>query len=432
MRKTLYITILLMLMPLMRAEDSIPVLATDSALLADSITAPADSLAALTPAVDEPLDSLELRLFEWMWAGLDTSSCFGALDTIALADSIYKQRLQALPCIVELPYNPVAKRYIQRYIKHSARHTARIMRESEHFFPIFEEALGRHNLPYELKYVAVIESALKPTARSHAGAAGLWQFMPATAKRYGLEVNSLVDERYDVYKSTEAACLFLQALYNIFGDWNLAIAAYNCGPRNVIKAIQYAGGKRDFWSIYPYLPHETRMYVPLFIASNYVFNYAGEHGICPDTIRTNRMLTDTIVISERMHLKQVADVLDIPIEDLRYLNPQYTRDILPGNKAYSLCLPVDRTVTFLSQQDTILAYNAKQLIHDRRTEIDMAQKTSIAGGYMINGKMYYKIRQGDTLGSIAKKFHVTVSQLQKWNGLTSTNIYTGKNLRVSP
>lgn len=432
MRKILYITILLMLMPLMRAEDSIAVHATDSALLADSAVAPTDSLAAQALAVDEPLDSLELRLFEWMWAGLDTSSCFGALDTTALADSIYKQRLQALPCIVELPYNPVAKRYIQRYIKHSARLTARIMRESEHFFPIFEEALGRHNLPYELKYVAVIESALKPTARSHAGAAGLWQFMPATAKRYGLEVNSLVDERYDVYKSTEAACLFLQALYNIFGDWNLAIAAYNCGPRNVTKAIQYAGGKRDFWSIYPYLPHETRMYVPLFIASNYVFNYAGEHGICPDTIRPNRMLTDTIVISERMHLKQVADVLDIPIEDLRYLNPQYTRDILPGNKAYSLCLPVDRTVIFLSQQDTILAHNAKQLIHDRRTEIDMAQKTSIAGGYMVNGKMYYKIRQGDTLGTIAKKFHVTVSQLQKWNGLTSTNIYTGKNLRVSP
>ena len=417
MKRILYIVVLTFLLPRVWAEDTIVV--------------PVDSIVEPMAVVDEPLDSIEQRLFEWMLAGLDTTPCFAAPDTAMLADSIYKQRLQALPCIVELPYNPVAKRYIQRYIRQSPRHTARIIRESEMYFPIFEEALGRHNLPYELKYVPVIESALRPTARSRAGAAGLWQFMPSTAKRYGLEVNSLVDERYDVYKSTEAACVFLQALYNIFGDWNLAIAAYNCGPGNVRKAIHYAGGKRDFWSIYPYLPHETRMYVPLFIASNYVFNYAGEHGICADTVRTNRMLTDTIVINQRMHLKQVADVLDIPIEDLRYLNPQYTRDILPGNKAYRLCLPVDHTAGFITQQDSILAYQARQLIHDRRSEIDMAQKTSIAGGFMVNGKMYYRIRQGDTLGSIARKFHVTVSQLQKWNGLTNTNIYTGKNLRVS-
>ncbi len=419
MNRVLYIVFLLCVLSVVRAEDSIPAVASDSATVEWTLA-------------DEPLDSLDLRLFDWMIAGLDTTPCFGTPDTSMLADTTYKRRLQALPCIVELPYNPIAKRYIQRYIKHSPRHTARIMREADYYFPIFEEALGRHNLPYELKYVPVIESALRPMARSRAGAAGLWQFMPTTAKRYGLEVNSLVDERYDVYKSTEAACAFLQALYNIFGDWNLAIAAYNCGPGNVRKAIQYAGGKRDFWSIYPYLPHETRMYVPLFIASNYVFNYASEHGICADTIRSERMLTDTIVINQRMHLKQVAEVLDIPIEDLRFLNPQYTRDILPGNKEYRLCLPLEQTTTFISQQDSILAYNAKQLIHDRRSEIDMAQKTGIAGGYMVNGKMYYKIRQGDTLGSIAKKFHVTVSQLQRWNGLTSTNIYTGKNLRVSP
>lgn len=420
MKRLIFIVTILLLLPELRAEDSLHVVAPDT-------------LPAITSEpVDEPLDSIDIRLFEWLMAGLDTTACVGSPDTAALADSIYKQRLQALPCIIELPYNPIAKRYIQRYIKHGPRQTARIMREAEYFFPIFEEALGRHNLPYELKYVPVIESALRPTARSKAGAAGLWQFMPATAKRYGLEVNSLVDERLDVYKSTEAACVFLQALYNIFGDWNLAIAAYNCGPGNVRKAIQYAGGKRDFWSIYPYLPHETRMYVPLFIASNYVFGYAAEHGICADTIRAERMLTDTIVIKERMHLKQVAEVLDIPIEDLRYLNPQYTRDILPGNKEYRLCLPIEQTAGFISQQDTIFAYNAKQLIYDRRAEIDMAQKTSVAGGYTVNGKMYYKIKQGDTLGGIAKKFHVTVSQLQKWNGLSGTNIYAGKNLRVSP
>lgn len=420
--------LILLLLPLqVWAEDSI------TTLIPDSVALPAATIVSVTEeTTDEPLDSIEIRLLEWMLAGLDTTYCEEVVDTTTLTDSLYKSRLQALPCIIELPYNPIAKRYIQRYIKLSPRHTARIMRCSEYYFPIIEETLSRHDLPYELKYVAVIESALKPMARSRAGAAGLWQFMPSTAKRYGLEVNSLVDERYDIHKATEAACLFLQSLYNIFGDWNLAIAAYNCGPGNVSKAIRNAGGKRDFWSIYPYLPHETRMYVPLFIASNYVFNYAYEHGICPDTINIGRMLTDTITITTRMHLKQVADVLDIPMEDLHYLNPQYTRDILPGNKPYSLCLPADKTTTFLSMQDDILAYNAKQLLHDRRTEIDMAQKTSIAGGYMVNGKMYYKIRQGDTLGGIAKKFHVTVSQLQKWNGLTSTNIYVGKNLRVSP
>ena len=421
MKRIIYIVTLALSLTAARAEDSILV------AVADSMVAPAEVLAP-----DVLTDSVDLRLFEWMLAGLDTTPCLSEPDTAALPDSIYKQRLQALPCIIELPYNPIARRYIQRYIKYGPRHTARIMREAEHFFPIFEEALGKHNLPYELKYVPVIESALKPTARSRAGAAGLWQFMPATAKRYGLEVNSLVDERMDVYKSTEAACAFLQALYTIFGDWNLAIAAYNCGPGNVRKAIQYAGGKRDFWSIYPYLPHETRMYVPLFIASNYVFNYAGEHGICPDTIRTRRMLTDTIVIDQRMHLRQVAEVLDIPIEDLRYLNPQYTRDILPGSRPYALCLPMEQTTQFIQQHDSILAYQARQLINDRRAEIDMAQKTSVAGGFMVNGQMYYRIRQGDTLGAIAKKFHVTVSQLQKWNGLTGTNIYAGKNLRVSP
>lgn len=377
-------------------------------------------------------DSLDTLLFEWYFAGLDTTGCIGSADTTLLTDSLCKQRLQALPCVVELPYNPIAMRYILRYIRQSRRHTAHIMRESEIYFPIFEDALSRHSLPYELRYVPVIESALRPTARSRAGAAGLWQFMPSTGKKYGLEINSLVDERLDVYKSTEAACVFLNSLYTIFSDWNLAIAAYNCGPGNVQKAIRYAGGKRDFWSIYPYLPRETRMYVPLFIAANYVFAYADTHGICPDTIVAERMITDTMIISERMHLKQVAEVLEIPLDDLRYLNPQYTRDVLPGGKDYRLCLPVLHATAFIEQYDSILSYNAKQLLHDRRQEIDMTHKTGIAGGYMINGKMYYKIRQGDTLGGIAKKFHVTVSQLQKWNGLTGTNIYAGKNLRVSP
>ena len=398
-----------------------------------------DTLAPIYTPAEQPsdtisiaeYDSIDLRLFQWYFDALDTSTCSNLPDTAALPDSVYKNRLQALPCIVELPYNPIAKRYIQRYIRISPRQTARIMRDSEYYFPIFEQALNRHNLPLELKFVPIIESALKPTARSHAGAAGLWQFMPSTGKRYGLEINSLVDERYDVYKSTEAACMFLEALYAIFNDWNLAIAAYNCGPGNVSKAITRAGGKRDFWSIYPFLPHETRMYVPIFIAANYVFNYAHLHNICPDSISTNRLLTDTIVINERMHLKQIADVLELDITDLRYLNPQYRHDILPGGKDYYLCLPLDQTTAFIMQQDSILAHDADKLIHSRRTEIDMAHKMSISGGYVVNGITYYKIKRGDTLGAIAKRFHVTVSQLQRWNNLKGTMIREGKTLRVS-
>ena len=411
MKRLIYILTFLLCLTHVQAEDSIP---------------------ARSETADASLDSIDIRLFDWMMAGLDTTACAGSPDTAMLADSTYKRRLQALPCIVELPYNPIAKRYIQRYIKFGPRHTARIMREAEYYFPIFEEALGRHGLPYELKLVPVIESALRPMARSRAGAAGLWQFMPVTAKRYGLEVNSLVDERLDVYKSTEAACAFLQALYDIFGDWNLAIAAYNCGPGNVRKAIQYAGGKRDFWSIYPYLPHETRMYVPLFIAANYVFGYAGEHGICPDTIRTNPDLQGRISIIDMLAWSK-KDLERIPQKGFAELDMAVPADITEVQQiVQKIGLPVDHTVTFITQQDSILAYNAKELIHDRRSEIDVAQHTSVAGGYMVNGTMYYKIKHGDTLAIIAKKFHVTVDQLQKWNGLKGTNIYAGKNLRVSP
>jgi membrane-bound lytic murein transglycosylase D len=261
------------------------------------------------------------------------------------------------------------------------------------------------------------------------GAAGLWQFMPSTGKIYGLEVNSLVDERMDPLRSTEAACRFLKSLYSIFNDWNLAIAAYNCGPGNVNKAINRAGGKRDFWSIYPFLPNETRAYLPLFIAAAYAMNYADVHGICPANLQIT-MKTDTIVTRERLHLQQVADNLGVALQELRRLNPQYARDILPGGKDYALCLPIEKAGLYIEQQDTILAYKAKELIHNRRDEINLLQHTSVLGGYSVNGVTYYKIKEGDTLGGIAKKFRVSVKQLKEWNGLKSDNIRAGKTLKI--
>ena len=367
--------------------------------------------------------------FDEALAWLDTTECTSDTLITELPDSIYKQRLQALPFVIEVPYNEVVRRYILRYVKHSPRQLAALQRKAEYYFPIFEDILAKHDLPYELCYMPVIESALNPQARSHMGATGLWQFMPATGKKYGLEINSLVDERMDPIRSTEAACLFLKNLYAIFQDWNLVIAAYNCGPGNVNKAIHRAGGKRDFWSIYPYLPSETRGYLPIFIAASYAMNYAEAHGICPATPLAT-MASDTIVTTQRQHLKQIADNIDIPLAELRRLNPQYPRDIIPGGKAYAICLPIEKAGLYIDKQDTILAYQAKELIHNRRDEIELLHRTSVNGGYSINGVTYYKIKEGDTLGGIAKKFRVSVKQLKAWNGLKSDMIRAGKTLKI--
>lgn len=404
MKRLLYILLLTgILIPATRANDSTNLLMTDT--------------------VESPI------FFDEALAWLDTTECLSDTIIAELPDSIYKQRLQALPFVIEVPYNEVVRRYILRYVKHSPRQLAALQRKAEYYFPIFENILAKHDLPYELCYMPVIESALNPQARSHMGATGLWQFMPATGKKYGLEINSLVDERMDPIRSTEAACLFLKNLYGIFQDWNLVIAAYNCGPGNVNKAIHRAGGKRDFWSIYPFLPSETRGYLPIFIAASYAMNYAQEHGICPaDPLPT--MAADTIITTHRQHLKQIADNIDIPLAELRRLNPQYPRDIIPGGKSYAICLPIEKAGMYIDLQDTILAYRAEELIHNRRDEIELLHRTSVNGGYSINGVTYYKIKEGDTLGGIAKKFRVSVKQLKAWNGLKSDMIRAGKTLKI--
>lgn len=400
---------------------------------ADSLELAEDTIVPIRPFYelwnDSNLTDIEMRTLDWSLRWLDTTDCVATHDTTTLPDSVYKARLQALPCVIELPYNERVRAFILRYVKRSPKQVARMMRMSEYYFPMFEEALCRYNLPYELKYLPIIESALNPIARSPVGAAGLWQFMPGTAKLFGLEVNSLVDERMDPVRSTEAACQFLSSMYNVFHDWNLVIAAYNCGSGNVNKAIRRANGKRDFWSIYPYLPRETRNYVPIFIAANYAMNYGEDHGICKAPVE-KIMVTDTIRTTQRLHLQQVSENLDITMEELRRLNPQYSRDILPGGTPYALCLPSDKVGLFIDQQDSILAYKADSLINNRRAEIDMAKVTSISGGYRVNGVTYYTIKNGDTLGGIAKKFHCTVKQLKQWNGLKSDNIRAGHKLKI--
>lgn len=404
------------------AEDTIPAIAsTDTMSIA--IDTDTTAVTATDTLVDLPI------FFDEALAWLDTTECHSDTIITELPDSVYKARLQTLPFVIEVPYNEIVRRYILRYVKHSPRQLASLQRKAEYYFPIFEDILCKHELPFELCYLPVIESALNPQARSHMGAVGLWQFMPSTGKKYGLEINSLIDERMDPIRSTEAACRFLKSLYSIFNDWNLVIAAYNCGPGNVNKAIHRAGGKRDFWSIYPFLPRETRGYLPIFIAASYAMNFADIHGICP-AAEIRYPITDTIVTNERQHLKQIAANLDITVEELRKLNPQYARDILPGGKDYALCLPIELSGAYIEQQDSILAYKAKELIHDRRAEIDLMQRTGLNGGYSVNGVTYYKIKEGDTLGGIAAKFRVSVKQLKSFNGLTSDLIRAGKTLKI--
>ena len=302
------------------------------------------------------------------------------------------------------------------------------------YMPIFEEALDAYNLPLELRYLPIIESALNPSAVSRAGASGLWQFMLATGKMYGLESNSLVDERRDPIKATWAAARYLKELYAIYGDWNLVIAAYNCGPGTINKAIRRANGKTDYWEIYNFLPKETRGYVPAFIAANYVMTYYCDHNICP--METNiPASTDTIQVNKKLHFEQIADICGVSLEQIKSLNPQYKKNVIPGDsKPYTLRLPQNYISTFIDQQDTIYVHRADELFKNRKTIAirDNTPPSATRGKAVVgNGKLvYHKISSGETLGSIAEKYKVRVKDIQNWNGLRNTKITAGKRLKI--
>lgn len=361
---------------------------------------------------------------------------------------VYIERLSRLPNVMEMPYNEIVQKFIDRYTGRLRHSVSYMLGASNFYIPIFEEALEAYGLPLELKYLPIIESALNPKATSHAGAAGLWQFMVATGKQYGLEINSLIDERRDPIKSSYAAAHYLKDLYNIFGDWSLVIAAYNCGPENINKAIHRADGQADYWKIYPYLPRETRGYVPAFIAANYVMNYYCEHNICP--MRTTLPAkTDTVVVSKDVHLKQIADVCGIDIEELRTLNPQYRRDIVNGNNKPSVIrLPANATNTFIANEDSIYRYETDALLTRRSlVEVESSKYTTSTSS---TRKSYSKsksrkrkssrrsrtrkksvtVRSGDTLSEIAERHHTTVKKLRQLNGIKGNNIRAGKKIRV--
>lgn len=358
---------------------------------------------------------------------------------------VYIERLKRMPTVIEMPYNEVVQKFIDRYSGRLRQSVSFMLGASNFYIPIFEEALEAYGLPLELKYLPVIESALNPKAVSHAGATGLWQFMLATGKQYGLTVNSLVDERCDPQKSSYAAAHYLSDLYKVFGDWNLVIAAYNCGPDQINKAIHRSNGERDYWQIYPYLPKETRGYVPAFIAANYIMNYYCDHNICPMTTNLPSK-TDTVMVGRNLHLKQVAAVCGIDMEQLRDLNPAYRRDIVPGETELSaIRLPQAEIGKFIDNEDSVYNYRT-DVLFTKRAEVEVnddAPKLTNSRSSTRRSKSKktksrsrrtrsksITVKSGMTLSQIANKYGTTVSKLKKLNKIKGSTIRAGKKMRV--
>ena len=353
-----------------------------------------------------------------------------------VSDAEMMRRLSAMNSFITLPYNDVVKNYIILYSERMTSRMGQVLGLSAYYFPIFEDILIRYDLPQELKYMAIIESMLNPVATSRAGARGIWQFMYQTGRSYGLEINSFVDERLDVEKAVDAAARYLRDAYKIFGDWALAISSYNCGAGNVSKAIRRADGKRDFWSIYPYLPKETRGYVPAFVGAMYAMTYYREYGIVPQNMGMPAQ-TDTFEIRRNLHFEQISGVVGIPLETLQNLNPQYVHDIIPGNDhPYILKLPFNWTGPFLeTNRDSLYAFKADSLISGKVLQEQASTRKSSGSGKSSGSssqqtRISYKVKSGDYLGRIASRYGVTINQIKNWNNLRSNNIQIGQTLYI--
>ncbi len=393
------------------------------------------------------LDSLMNLYMSKTYLSID-GDCQTASESPAYTKEDLMERLKRLPTVMEMPYNEVVQKFIDRYAGRLRHSVSYMLGASNFYMPIFEEALEAYGLPLELKYLPIIESALNPKAVSRVGATGLWQFMLVTGKQYGLEVNSLVDERRNPVKASYAAAHYLSDLYKIFGDWSLVIASYNCGPGNINKAIHRAGGVKDYWQIYPYLPRETRGYVPAFIAANYIMTYYSDHNIC--ALRTQLPAqTDTVVVNRNVHLSQIAEVLGIDINVLRTLNPEYRRDIVPGTtKPSAIKMAMADVTRFIDSQDSIYNYNASELLlkrdevyvnddiptfttnkKGRRGRTTASRRSKHTRGKAARGRSV-TVRRGDTLSEIARRNGTTVAKLRKLNGIRGNNIQAGKKLKV--
>ncbi len=408
--------------------------ASSAALTVRSIAA--DTLSADNIVVPESFEIDTHKMMQnWYltnYAVLDRNADQRA--NVPTTDQEYIDRLQRMPTVMEMPYNKIVRAFINMYVERKKSLVESMLGMSLYYMPIFEQALDKYGMPLELKYLPVIESALNPTAVSRAGATGLWQFMLDTAKGMGLEINSLVDQRRDPYLSSDAAARYLKQLYNSYGDWSLAIAAYNCGPGNVNKALRRAGGgKKDFWEIYPFLPRETRDYIPAFIAANYAMTYYNHHNISP-ALASRPIVTDTVHVNKRVHFQQISDVMGISMDELRILNPQYRTDVIPGDiHPYALVLPNIQAYCYIANEDSIVNHNAE--LYARRDVVEPstgATVTSGDGGQYVEEVIvkYHKVRRGENLASIARRYGVSQKSIRRTNGI-GRRVRRGQTLRIN-
>lgn len=400
----------------------------------DSLSVVSDSTSGAVSS--GTLSELELAQLDERLAQLDsahllfTTAAIPAPDTtnaLPLSDSIFKYYMAELDARTpfEMTYNPVVKRYIERYLRPGNARLSRMMAHGQYYFPMFEEHLAKYNMPLEIKYLAVVESALNPKARSYVGATGLWQFMYGTGKIYGLKVNSYVDDRNDPLKSTEAACLYMLKMYDVFEDWNLVLAAYNSGPGNVRKAIRRSGGKTSYWEIRPYLPRETSAYVPLFIAASYAMEFGPMHGAVAADVPAYYLTTDTVSITQQLHFKQIHEELGVDEALMEFLNPQYKYKIVPvvHGQQYTLSLPKEAADQFRSNQDSIYTIAAAYF---------ESRASTMPAFTQMNERTTHRVKSGETLGHIAGKYGVRVSEIKRWNGLKSDVIRVGQRIVVYP
>lgn len=372
------------------------------------------------------LDSMLTTWYEQKNISFDPQSLI-SLDSVKLTsnipDSIYVKRLNEMNSFIPLPYNDIVKNHIIRYTQQIPQTTAQIIGLSFYYMPLFEEVFNKYGLPQELKAMAVIESALNPIAVSRAGAKGMWQFMYTAAKEYGLQITSFVDERLDPLISAEAAAKYLKDSYRVFGDWMLAIASYNCGPGNVNKAIRRSGGSRDFWTIYPYLPRETRGYVPAFIAALYTLKYYPEHNIVPKVVNMPAHI-DTFHVNKMLHFEQIAHFTGASVEEIKSLNHQYIHNIIPGNeRTYTLRLPYNYTNVFIDNESQMHTY--RDSVYFNPVTIKKIKDGGEGGTRIV-----HRVKKGETLGHIALKYHTSVANIKKWNKLRSNTIRIGQRLYI--
>lgn len=403
------------------------VLNVNASGLSDTIIVKSDNS---TERISRDLDSLVNTWYVRMNKNVTPFEYQGDTAILQYSDSVYRTRLSKINSIISLPYGPIIRNHIHVYTIKQRDKFAAVLALKDYYFPMIEDVFDSYGLPAELKYMAVIESALNPNAVSRMGATGLWQFMYSTGRMYGLTINSIVDERRDPLKATHAAARYLKDLYKIYDDWILVIAAYNCGPGNVNKAIRRSGNKKDYWDIYYRLPRETRGYIPMYVAAAYAVTYYAEHNIQPMQLNIP-VAVDTIMISKDIHLTQISEVMRIPLGELKALNPQYRTGLIPGSsKPQILTLPLNHLGDFIDLNDTIRSYKSDVYLNKANLLVNPTRSTSVPAEIKNKTKLFYTVNNGDNLGFISEWYRVGLSDLRYWNNIYKNTIRVGQKLVI--